>query len=89
MSKKGLASKASGKLGILLPGMGAVATTFIAGVYAVNKGISSPIGSLTQMGRLRIGKRTENNKPLIKDVVPIQNLKKVVFGGWDVYEDNV
>jgi len=89
MSKKGKASKASGKLGILLPGMGAVATTTIAGVYAVNKGLSSPIGSLTQMGRIRVGKRTKDDQPLIKDLVPIHNLKKVVFGGWDVYEDNV
>jgi len=89
MAKKGIASKATGKLGILLPGMGAVATTFIAGVYAVNKGISSPIGSLTQMGRIRIGKRTEDNKPLIKDLLPIHNIKKVAFGGWDVYDDNV
>ncbi|MBK8387876.1 MAG: inositol-3-phosphate synthase [Saprospiraceae bacterium] len=81
--------KAKGKLGILLPGMGAVATTIIAGVHAVNKGISEPIGSLTQMGRMRIGKRTTNNQPLIKDVVPLHPLKDVVFGGWDVYEDNV
>ena len=89
MSKKGKASKASGKLGILLPGMGAVATTVIAGVYAVNKGLSSPIGSLTQMGRIRVGKRTKDNQPLIKDLVPIHNIKKVAFGGWDVYSDNM
>ena len=87
--KKLKVEKPTGKLGILLPGMGAVATTFIAGVYAVNKNISKPIGSLTQMGRMRLGKRTEINKPLIKDVVPIQNLKNVVFGGWDIFEDNV
>lgn len=89
MSKKGKASKATGKLGILLPGMGAVATTVIAGVYAVNKGLSSPIGSLTQMGRIRVGRRTKDEQPLIKDLVPIHDLKTVVFGGWDVYEDNV
>lgn len=89
MSKKGKASKASGKLGILLPGMGAVATTVIAGVYAVNKGLSSPIGSLTQMGRIRVGKRTKDNQPLIKDLVPVHNIKKVVFGGWDVFNDNM
>ena len=83
------ASKATGKLGILLPGMGAVATTFIAGVLAVNKGIASPTGSLTQMGRIRLGQRTKKNKPLIKDLVPIQNLKNVVFGGWDIFDDNV
>ena len=89
MADKMKVEKAKGKLGILLPGMGAVATTIIAGVHAVNKGISEPIGSLTQMGRMRIGKRTTNNQPLIKDVVPLHPLKDVVFGGWDVYEDNV
>lgn len=80
---------ASGKLGILLPGLGAVATTVIAGVAAVNKGISQPIGALTQMGNIRIGKRTENRYPLIKDFVPLAPLTDVVFGGWDVYSDNV
>lgn len=80
---------ASGKLGILLPGMGAVATTFIAGVFAVNKGMSKPIGALTQMGRIRIGKRTNISKPLIKEVVPLHDLNNIVFGGWDVFEDNV
>ncbi|MBK7007345.1 MAG: inositol-3-phosphate synthase [Saprospiraceae bacterium] len=81
--------KPKGKLGILLPGLGAVATTTIAGVIAVNKGLSEPVGSLTQIGRMRVGKRTQKNNPLIKDVVPIQPLKDVVFGGWDIYEDNV
>ena len=81
--------KAKGKLGILLPGMGAVATTFIAGVYAVNKGISHPIGSLTQMGRIRVGKRTVKNEPYIKELVDIHPLKNIVFGGWDVFNDNV
>ncbi|GAA4808098.1 inositol-3-phosphate synthase [Olivibacter ginsenosidimutans] len=80
---------ADGKLGILIPGLGAVATTFIAGVAAINKGISKPVGSLTQMGNIRLGKRTENRYPLIKDFVPLTNLKDIVFGGWDVYEDNV
>jgi len=88
MTKTNIAP-ASGKLGILTPGMGAVATTFIAGVYAVNKGLSKPIGALSQMGRIRIGKRTEISKPLIKDVVPLQDLNDVVFGGWDVFDDNV
>ncbi|MDA8692732.1 inositol-3-phosphate synthase [Saprospiraceae bacterium] len=89
-TKKVLASKATGKLGILTPGMGAVATTFIAGVMAVNKGLSNPIGSLTQMGRMRIGKRTKkNNQPMIGEVVPLQDLKKVVFGGWDIFNDNM
>jgi myo-inositol-1-phosphate synthase len=80
---------AEGKLGILIPGLGAVATTLIAGVVAVNKGLSQPIGSLTQMGNIRLGKRTENRYPKIKDFVPLADLKDVVFGGWDVYADNV
>ena len=80
---------AEGKLGILLPGLGAVATTLIAGVAAVNKGIAQPIGSVTQMGSIRLGKRTENRRPKIKDFVPLANLNDIVFGGWDVYEDNV
>src|SRR5579862_8777354 len=80
---------AEGKLGILIPGLGAVATTLIAGVEAVKKGISQPIGSLTQMGHIRLGKRTENRYPKIKDFVPLANLEDIVFGGWDVYEDNV
>lgn len=82
--------KPTGKLGILLPGMGAVATTFIAGVHAVNAGLSQPVGSLAEMGRMRMGKRTDKiNRPLISEVVPLQRLDKVVFGGWDVFEDNV
>lgn len=89
MTKKIKVEKPKGKLGILLPGMGAVATTFIAGVIAVNKGLELPIGSLTQMGRFRVGKRTANNQPFIKDIVPLQNLKNVVFGGWDIFEDDV
>ncbi len=80
---------AEGKLGILIPGLGAVATTLIAGVEAVRKGISQPIGSVTQMGTIRLGKRTENRRPKIKNFVPLANLKDIVFGGWDVYEDNV
>lgn len=81
--------KAEGKLGILTPGMGAVATTLMAGVIAINKGLSKPIGSVSQMGTIRLGKRTENRNPLIKDFVPLANLKDIVFGGWDLYEDNV
>jgi len=80
---------AEGKLGILIPGLGAVATTLIAGVVAVRKGISQPIGSVTQMGTIRLGKRTENRRPKIKDFVPLADLNDIVFGGWDVYEDNV
>jgi myo-inositol-1-phosphate synthase len=80
---------AEGKLGILMPGLGAVATTMIAGVAAIKKGISKPIGSLTQMGTIRLGKRTENKQPKIKDFVSLAGLEDLVFGGWDVYEDNV
>jgi myo-inositol-1-phosphate synthase len=80
---------AEGKLGILIPGLGAVATTIIAGVEAVKKGISKPIGSHTQMGTIRLGKRTENRNPKIKDFVPLTNLNDIVFGGWDVFSDNV
>ncbi|PZF73988.1 inositol-3-phosphate synthase [Taibaiella soli] len=80
---------ADGKLGVLIPGLGAVATTFIAGVETIKKGLSQPVGSLTQMGNIRLGKRTENRYPLIKDFVPLANLNDIVFGGWDVYDDNV
>jgi myo-inositol-1-phosphate synthase len=79
---------ASGKLGVLLPGMGAVATTFVAGVEAVRKGLSKPIGSLTQMGTIRLGKRTDNRSPLIKELVPLARLEDIEFGGWDVYPDS-
>ncbi|RFM36717.1 inositol-3-phosphate synthase [Chitinophaga silvisoli] len=81
--------EANGKLGVLMPGLGAVATTFIAGVLSVTKGFSKPIGSVTQMGHIRLGKRTDNKNPLIKDFVPLAKLEDIVFGGWDVYEDNV
>jgi len=80
---------ASGKLGILTPGMGAVATTFVAGVYAVRQGHGKPIGSLTQMGTIRLGKRTEKRVPLIKDFVPLSGLDDLVFGGWDIFEDDM
>ncbi|WP_181304219.1 inositol-3-phosphate synthase [Rufibacter sp. XAAS-G3-1] len=80
---------ADGRLGILIPGLGAVATTFIAGVEAVKKELAKPVGSITQMGRIRLGKRTEDRHPLIKDFVPLANLEDIVFGGWDVYSDNV
>lgn len=80
--------KPEGKLGILLPGMGAVATTFIAGVIAARKGIGQPFGSLTQIGTIRLGKRTENRNPLIKDFVPLASLNDIVFGGWDLFTDN-
>jgi myo-inositol-1-phosphate synthase len=77
-----------GALGVLIPGMGAVATTFIAGVEAVRRGLASPIGSVTQMGTIRLGKRTEKRTPLIKDFVPLANLQDLVFAGWDVFPDN-
>jgi len=78
-----------GKLGVMLPGLGAVATTFIAGVYAIRKGISKPIGSLSQMGTVRLGKRTEKRIPKIKDFVELAGLDDLVFGGWDIFDDNV
>ncbi len=72
----------------MLVGLGAVSTTFIAGVMAVRKGIARPIGSLTQMGTIRLGKRTEGRTPLIKDLVPLASLDDIVFGGWDIFQDN-
>jgi myo-inositol-1-phosphate synthase len=79
---------AKGKLGILLVGMGAVSTTTIAGVLAVRRGLAKPIGSLTQMGTIRLGKRTDARSPLIKDFVPLASLDDIVFGGWDIFDDN-
>ncbi len=79
---------AEGKLGILTPGMGAVATTFLAGVEAVRRGLGLPIGSLTQLATIRLGKRTDNRSPLIKDFVPLASLDDLVFAGWDIYEDS-
>jgi len=80
---------ATGKLGVMVVGLGAVATTFIAGVEAVRRGLAKPIGSLTQMGTIRLGKRTDNNAPRIKDFVPLADLNDLVFTGWDIFEDNV
>ncbi|MCP4725864.1 MAG: inositol-3-phosphate synthase, partial [bacterium] len=77
-----------GKLGVLIPGLGAVSTTFIAGVYSILKGAAQPIGSLTQMGTIRLGKRTDKRSPLIKDFVPLVDIKDIVFGGWDIFEEN-
>jgi myo-inositol-1-phosphate synthase len=79
---------AEGKLGVLVPGLGAVSTTFIAGVEAIKKQLSEPIGSLTQIGTIRLGKRTEGRAPRIQDFVPLAHLDDLVFGGWDIYEDN-
>jgi len=81
--------KAEGKLGVMMPGLGAVATTFIAGIQAVKHGLSQPYGSLTQMGTIRLGKRTENRVPKIKDFVELTGLGDLVFGGWDIFTDNV
>src|SRR6478609_5216006 len=80
---------ATGKLGIMMHGMGAVATTFVAGVEAVRKGIAAPIGSLTQMGTIRLGKRTDALSPKIKEFVPLASLNDLVFTGWDIFEDNM
>ena len=77
-----------GKLGILIPGMGAVATTFIAGIEAIRRRLASPIGSLTQMGTIRLGKRTDKHAPAIKDFVPLAQLDDMVFAGWDLFKDN-
>ena len=79
---------ARGKLGVLLVGLGAVSTTTIAGVLAIRKGLAKPIGSLTQMGTIRLGKRTEGRSPKISDVVPLSALDDLVFGGWDIFEDD-
>src|SRR5450631_3813362 len=85
----GKIAPATGKLGVMVVGLGAVATTMIAGVEAVRRGLAKPIGSLTQMGTIRLGKRTDNKSPLIKDFVPLADLNDVVFTGWDIFEDNV
>ncbi len=79
---------ATGRLGVLLVGLGAVATTTIAGVLAVRCGEAAPIGSLTQMGTLRLGRRDENRTPRIKEFVPLANLDDLVFGGWDIFDED-
>jgi myo-inositol-1-phosphate synthase len=79
---------AKGKLGVLLVGLGAVSTTFIAGVEAIKQGLAEPIGSLTQMGTVRLGKRTDNRVPTIKDFVPLASLNDLVFGAWDIFPDS-
>ena len=89
MANKGVdIAPAEGKLGILLVGLGAVSTTLVAGVEAIRRGISEPVGSLTQMGTIRLGKRTDNKVPKIKDFVPIASLDDIVFGAWDIFSDN-
>jgi myo-inositol-1-phosphate synthase len=79
---------AQGKLGVLLVGLGAVSTTLIAGVAAVRKGLAKPIGSLTQMGTIRLGKRTESRSPKISELFPLASPDDIVFGGWDIFEEN-
>src|ERR1700740_2442409 len=85
----GTIEPAKGKLGVMIPGMGAVATTFVAGVEAIRKGIAKPIGSLTQMGTIRLGKRTDGRSPKVKEFVPLAGLDDLVFTGWDIFEDNM
>jgi myo-inositol-1-phosphate synthase len=75
-------------LGVLIPGIGAVTTTFVAGLEAMKRGLGKPIGSLTQLGTVRLGKRTEGRTPAIKDFVPLANMEDLVVGGWDIFEDN-
>ena len=88
MNQSTTIAPASGKLGVLMPGMGAVATTVIAGVEAIKAGIGAPIGSLTQMGTIRLGKRTDGHAPLIKDFVSLAELDDLVFGTWDPIPDD-
>lgn len=80
---------ATGKLGILTPGMGAVSSTFIAGVHAIRAGLRLPIGSFTQMGHIRLGKRSDDRQPLVKNFVPLSTLDDLVFGGWDIFDVSV
>jgi len=85
----GTMEPAKGKLGVMIPGMGAVATTFVAGVEAIRKGLAKPIGSLTQMGTVRLGKRTDGRSPKVKEFVPLAGLDDLVFTGWDIFDDNM
>ena len=87
-SKKRTIAPKAGKLGVLLPGLGAVSTTFVAGVLNARKGTGSPVGSLTQMGTIRLGKRDEGRAPLIKEFVPLSDMDDLVFGGWDLHGEN-
>jgi myo-inositol-1-phosphate synthase len=89
MAEKGVnIAPAEGKLGVLLVGLGAVSTTFVAGVEAIKRGLAEPVGSLTQMGTIRLGKRTENRVPKINEFVPLATLDDIVFGAWDIFPDN-
>lgn len=89
MTKQGVEIKpAEGKLGVLLVGLGAVSTTFVAGVEALKKNVRPPIGSLTQLGHIRLGKRTDGRNPKVKDFVPLADAKDIVYGAWDIFPDN-
>jgi myo-inositol-1-phosphate synthase len=80
---------AEGKLMVFIPGMGAITSTFLAGIFNIKKGLYKPIGSITQMGHIRLGKRTENRSPMIKDFVPLAKLEQLEFAGWDIFNDNM
>ena len=88
MEKPSKIAPPKGKLGVMVVGIGAVSTTFMAGVELVRRGKSQPVGSLTQLGTIRLGKRTDGNSPLIKKFVPLADLKDIVFAGWDIFTDN-
>src|SRR4030095_2740601 len=88
VEKDAAIAEPKGKLGVLLVGLGAVSTTFIAGVEAIKRGIADPIGSLTQMGTIRLGKRTDNRVPLIRNFVPLASIDDLVFGAWDIFEED-
>src|SRR5437762_11107789 len=88
MEKPAKIAPAKGKLGILLPGMGAVSTTFMAGVELIRRNKASPVGSPTQMGTICLGKRTEGRSPPIQKFLPLADPKETVFGGWDIFKDN-
>ncbi len=89
MERPSRIAPAEGKLAVLLPGLGAVASTFVAGCLLTRKGLAEPIGSLTQLGTIRLGKRTDNRSPKISEVVPLAKLDQLEFGGWDIYPDSV
>src|SRR5260370_791799 len=88
MEKPAKIAPPKGKLGVLLPGMGAVSTTFMAGVELVRKKKAQPVGSLTQLSTIRLGRRTEGRSPLVKEFVPLSDLEDLVFGGWDIFKDD-
>ena len=79
---------AQGKLGVLLVGLGAVSSTFVAGIELIKKRLGKPVGSLTQLGTIRLGKRTDKRTPLIRDFVPLAAIDDLVFGAWDIFPDN-